>query len=196
MNFIPKRTLSYFLCFIGITFLLNLACTKDTESLRDAVVNELQEPNIKQEEPTNNPDIPQIEDSVVVETEIRTAILYPIHDAYIQNGKGYDESIIRLEEEERTSYLMFDFSPLDSIGGSISTATLMFVINTYDGSGEVDVYKGESSDWSETELSEKSAPEVGELIGVTKQDYIIDTEVSIDLEVEALELEPFTFILD
>nr|WP_194532905.1 PKD domain-containing protein [Zobellia nedashkovskayae] len=196
MNITPKRTLSYFLCFIGITFLLNLACSKDADTLRDVVINEENSPVIKQEEPTNNPDIPQIEDSVVVETEIRTAILYPIHDAYIQNGKGYDESIIRLEEEERTSYLMFDFSPLDSIGGSISTATLMFVINTYDGSGEVDVYKGESSDWLETELSEKSAPEVGELIGVTKQDYIIDTEVSIDLEVEALDLEPFTFILD
>ncbi|MGJ8737210.1 PKD domain-containing protein, partial [Zobellia laminariae] len=196
MNITPKRTLSYFLCFIGITFLLNLACSKDAETLRDVVLSEENSPVIKQDDSTNNPDIPQIEDSVVVETEIRTAILYPIHDAYIQNGEGYDEPIIRLEEEQRTSYLMFDFSPLDSIGGSISTATLMFVINTDDGSGEVDVYKGESSNWLETNLSEKTAPDVGELIGVTKQEYIIDTEVSIDLEVEALELEPYTFILD
>ncbi|WP_415669091.1 PKD domain-containing protein, partial [Zobellia roscoffensis] len=202
MSITPKRTLSYFLCFIGITFLLNLACSKDVESLREVVISKPTSPVVGQGESTDNQnkglmeEVPQAGDSIVVETEIRTSVLYPINDAYLQNGKGYDEAIIRLEEEQRTSYLMFDFSPIDSIGGSITTATLMFVINTDDGSGEVEVYKGKSSDWSEENLNEKSAPDVGELVGATKQEYRINAEISIDLKVEELELEPSTFILD
>ncbi|MBU2974657.1 PKD domain-containing protein [Zobellia sp. B3R18] len=204
MNYTPKRTLSYFLYFLGITFLLNLACSKDVETLREAVISKDISPVVDQGTPSGSQqdsleievEEPQVKDSVTVETEIRTFVFYPINDAYLQNGKGYNEPIVRLEEERRTSYLMFDFSPIDSIGGTINAATLMFTINTDDGNGEVDVYKGESSNWTETDLSEKSAPETGELLGVAKQEYRIGTEVSIDLEVGELQLEPATFILD
>ncbi|WP_289063697.1 PKD domain-containing protein [uncultured Zobellia sp.] len=204
MNYTPKRTLSYFLYFLGITFLLNLACSKDVETLREAVISKDISPIVDQGTPSGSQqdsleievEEPQVKDSVTVETEIRTFVFYPINDAYLQNGKGYNEPIVRLEEERRTSYLMFDFSPIDSIGGTINSATLMFTINTDDGNGEVDVYRGESSNWSETDLSEKSAPETGGLLGGAKQEYRIGTEVSIDLEVRELQLEPVTFILD
>ncbi|MDO6820657.1 PKD domain-containing protein [Zobellia sp. 1_MG-2023] len=204
MNISPKRTFAYISFCAGLTFLLNLACSKDVETLREAVISKDISPVVDQETPSGSQqdslevevEEPQVKDSVIVETEIRTFVFYPINDAYLQNGKGYNEPIVRLEEERRTSYLMFDFSPIDSIGGTINAATLMFTINTDDGNGEVDVYRGESSNWSETDLSEKSAPETGGLLGVAKQEYRIGTEVSIDLEVGELQLEPVTFILD
>ncbi|MBT9186732.1 PKD domain-containing protein [Zobellia russellii] len=204
MNISPKRTFAYISFCAVFTFLLNLACSKDVETLREAVISKDISPVVDQGTPSGSQqdslevevEEPQVKDSVIVETEIRTFVFYPINDAYLQNGKGYNEPIVRLEEERRTSYLMFDFSPIDSIGGTINAATLMFTINTDDGNGEVDVYRGESSNWSETDLSEKSAPETGGLLGVAKQEYRIGTEVSIDLEVGELQLEPVTFILD
>ncbi|WP_400071625.1 PKD domain-containing protein [Zobellia russellii] len=195
-------TLTNRLYFVAITFLLILSCNKDVDTLRDSVfqkdvpkIGDSQKDSVESKEILEMVNQEDILDNKI-EFESRTAIFNPIHDAYLQNGKGYNEPIIRLEEERRTSYLMFDFSPIDSIGGTINSATLMFTINTDDGNGEVNVYKGETSSWSETDLSEKSAPETGGLLGGAKQEYRIGTEVSIDLEVRELQLEPVTLILD
>ncbi|WP_289038247.1 PKD domain-containing protein [uncultured Zobellia sp.] len=202
MKLYPNKTLVYSVLFVVSSFLLNLSCNKDVDSFRDAVLD-TSIPVIDDDKEVGESEIDHTDEIIVnktvtdsVEVENRTVIFYPTHDAYIQNGKGYNESIVRLEEERRTSYLMFDFSPIDSIGGTINAATLMFTINTDDGNGEVDVYRGESSNWSETDLSEKSAPETGGLLGSAKQEYRIGTKVSIDLEVRELQLEPVTFILD
>ena len=201
MKLYPQKTLAYSICFVVVTFLLNLSCNKDVDTLHDAVLDKnIPVIDSKVDTAVEVPEeqvVELIEEAVdSVELEIRTATFYPIHDAYIQNGIGYNEAIIRLEEEERISYLMFDLSPIDSIGGAIISADLVFVINLDDGNGEIDVYKGESNDWTETELSEKSAPEQGAQLGVVNQVYRIENTVSIELDTTYLEPSISTLVLD
>ncbi|MBT2163549.1 hypothetical protein HW347_19920, partial [Zobellia sp. KMM 6746] len=201
MKLYPQKTLAYSICFVVVTFLLNLSCNKDVDTLHDAVLNKTA-PVIDSEidapvEVAEEQVIELIEEAVdSVEVESRTAIFYPIHDAYIQNGIGYNEAVIRLQEEQRKSYLMFDLSPIDSIGGDIISANLEFVIHLDDGNGEIDVFKGESNDWTETELSEKSAPEQGVQLGVVDQEYRIENTISIALDTTHLEPSLSTLVLD
>ncbi|MDO6809974.1 PKD domain-containing protein [Zobellia galactanivorans] len=199
-------TLANRLCFIGITFLLILSCNKDVDTLRDAVLDKnIPIINGSDEETTDPSDVDEdlLEDeseSQTPENEIqfenRVAVFDPIHDAYIQNGKGYNQSLIRLEEGRRKSYLMFDLSPLDSIGGVIVEARLEFVVSTDDGDGEVIVFKGESNDWTEQNLSETSAPDIGASLGSIDQPYRVNSEVQIALDTLGIEPGYTSLVLD
>ncbi|MUH35438.1 PKD domain-containing protein [Zobellia amurskyensis] len=204
MKLYPKKTLAYSIGFVALSFLLNLSCNKDVDTLREAVLDKTV-PVIDDEEDTSGEVTEQSEETAleldrdevvdVIERENRTVVFYPVHDAYIQNGIGYNEEIIRLQEERRTSYLMFDLSPIDSIGGEIISANLEFVIHLDDGNGEIDVFKGGSNDWTETELSEKSAPEQVVQLGTVNQEYRIENRVSIDLDTTYLQPSLATLVL-
>ncbi|WP_276168404.1 PKD domain-containing protein [Zobellia alginiliquefaciens] len=205
MKLFPKKTLVYTTSFIVSTFLINLSCNKDVDALRDTVLDSAlpvidKESENLAEVVVEEVELPSEMDSLdvadAIEMENRTAIFYPVHDAYIQNGIGYNEALIRLQEERRTSYLMFDLSPIDSIGGIILSASLEFVISKDDGNGEIDVFQGHSNDWTETELSEKSAPETGIQIGAINQEYRINNTVSIDLDTTYIEPSLSTLVLD
>lgn len=179
---------------------------------RDAVLNkEVSSANMQDStvvESTNEEEDEAIEianDSILEESQIRdiqqniesrTTSFPAIHDAYLQNGQGYDQSIVRLEENRRTSYLMFDLSQIDSIGGNITLANLEFVVNTEDGNGKIEVFKGASNEWAEHNLSESSAPEIDIQLGSIEQEYRINEKVNIDLNVADMLPEYTTLILD
>ena len=204
MNLRPTRTSFNFLCFIVFSFILNLSCNKDNELFEEAVlsnnaipVNEQEDSSALDQTENQEDGTMQPEDGVVQEElESRTTIFPIIHDAYLQNGKGYDQPIVRLEENRRTSYLMFDLSQIDSIGGQITSANLVFLIDTDDGNGIIEVFKGASNDWTENDLSETSAPEIDVQLGTIEQEYRINTEVSIALNASELVSGLFTIILD
>lgn len=209
MNKRPTRLFTYFLCLIVTSFLLTISCSKDTDTLLDAVLNEEEVPIIEQdsldkdeieEQPDENGEQngedsdEQINDET--DFESRTTIFPTINDAYLQSGKGYNQELVRLQENFRRSYLMFDLSPIDSIGGNIISASLEFIVNTDDGNGIVRVFKGTSSDWSENNLSEQSAPETIAELGNIEQVFNVGIEVEIGLETSELSAELATLILE
>ena len=191
------------LSFVVISVLLIVSCSKDIDSLKDAV---LSDEDIQVSETSTTNDASNEQDEVVevidevneqsIELESRTTIFPSIQDAYIQNGQGYDQTIVRLQENHRTSYLMFDLSQIDSIEGKITSLNLEFIINTDDGSGTIEVFKGNSNSWTEDSLTNKNAPEPGVLIGSVDNEFYVDNKVSISLDENRILPEASTLILD
>ena len=128
-------------------FTLLISCSKDSDLFADAILNDKYgdvEERDREEQVAENGD--------------------PIHvfsatnDVYIQGSTTFDQSIVRLQQDYRTSYLMFDLGAID---GEITQAKLQFTINADDGNGQINVYKGVSSDWTEETLTESNAPSPG-----------------------------------
>ena len=120
MRFYSTKICSVFLCFIFLSIALNLGCSKDSDLLRDAIIEdaitsvEEVEKDTSTEVPTVDQDNEEDTSSEVtpdINLESRTSSFSPTNDAHVQSGKGYNQNIIRLQEGQRTSYLMFDLSP-------------------------------------------------------------------------------------
>ncbi|SFR48377.1 PKD repeat-containing protein [Robiginitalea myxolifaciens] len=113
--------------------------------------------------------------------EARTTTFPPTDDAYLQSGKGYNETLMRLEEGSRTSYLLFDLSPIEAIGGYITDASFQFTIMTDGGDGEIQVYQGLEGEWDETELDFDNAPGSDVLLGQINDTFIAGSTQEIVL---------------
>ena len=195
MNFRPAPSLQHRLCFMTILLMVILSCSADRDILSEYVIEEeipigvqegdsLVDGNGTYEEP---PEITE-SDYLITEMEDRTTAFPAVEDAYIQNGQGYNREIVLLEEDVRTSYLMFDLSQIDSINGYITAAKLQFVVNQDNGEGKIEIFKGTSNDWTEDNLSDSVAPDRGAALGVTQQ--VFDTGELITIPLDPSELLP------
>ncbi|WP_299315409.1 carbohydrate-binding protein [uncultured Aquimarina sp.] len=142
----------------------------------------------------------------VVATKIQsveqTVTLTPIQDAYLQGSTKYNSDMIRVENNSRSGYLMFDLS---SISGTITKADLKFTVYSDAGNGNIAVSKGNSNNWTETNLSNSNKPgkgiQLGTLnanlpIGSTKTIPLKTAQISgnrISLVIEALSGNDFAF---
>ncbi|MBT9189036.1 PKD domain-containing protein [Zobellia russellii] len=207
MKFHPTAPSKSFIGFVFIFLLIIISCSKDSELLKDAVLadpsTEIKEDTKEtSEEITEEELVPEEavlpEEEEIVEEKVyetRTTVFTPIHDAHLQSGKGYNQDLIRLDEGHRESYLMFDISPIDSIGGILEEAHLEFTISTDDGHGTISVLKGDSTDWSEHDISEITAPKSDTLLGSTTDDYHVNQTQEIILDQEKLNPEVLTLVL-
>ncbi len=127
--------------------------------------------------------------------ETRTTIFPAIHDAHLQDGIGFNQNIVRLQEGFRTSYLMFDLSPIDSIGGSVNTTDLEFTIDTDNGDGSISIFRAISNDWTEEKLSAKSAPETEFLMGELDTRYDVGQTLGIALDTAFVKNELLTLVM-
>jgi len=101
-------------------FSIIISCSKDTDLLLESVINEPEialenEAEIDEETPAED----KTEESTLV---ARTFSFNPTNDAFIQNDLGHNQSIIRLQENFRTSYLMFDLS---QVNGTITIRVML-----------------------------------------------------------------------
>lgn len=140
----PTKIKSLILLIFVVFF--QISCEKDTDLFAEAIL--LPENPIELENGTANE---EAKDSLVS----KTALLSPINDAYIQAGKGYDDQIIRVQTNDRTSYLMFDLSAIE---GELENVELQLTIDSDAGDGTIKIFKGTHNDWSEDKLSATSAP--------------------------------------
>lgn len=170
------------LFFIVITFLIS--CSKDTDLLLDSVLND---PEIALED--REPQAEEVsEDGLVT----RTFTFSPTNDAYLQNEQGHDRSIIRLQEDYRTSYLMFDLS---DVNGAITEAVLQFSIDSDEGDGAIDVHKGVSTDWTEETLTINSAPGLNTRLATINKAYKVGAPEKVALDANNLTAEVTTLIM-
>lgn len=206
MRFYPTKIHKAFACFIFFTIIFNLGCSKDTDLLIDSIlgddavssVNERTQ-NTDSEEQDTEEEATQDEEGIDEEEiilETRTTSFSPTNDAHVQSGKGYNQNIIRLEENHRTSYLMFDLSAIDLIGGAITEVTLQFTIDSDDGNGNITVYRGSSSDWTENNLSDITAPKIDVELGSIIKEYRVGVTEMVELNASALLPEVATLVLD
>lgn len=202
MRFYPTKIHLTFLCLVLFSITLNLGCSKDTDVLLDTVAADSDISSIEEISTTTSE-----ESELEVETtseelsvdelfESRSVSFSPTNDAHYQLGKGYNQNIIRLEQNYRTSFLMFDLSPIEALGGTITGAILQFTIDSDDGNGSISVYKGTTNIWSEDNLDESTAPEMGVELGAIIKEYTIGTTEQIELNSSDISPEISTLILD
>lgn len=83
-------------------------------------------------------------------------IFHPIHDAYVEGSNGKNTEDLRVEANNRISYLRFDLSSLAA--GTVERATLKLTVGSDAGEGNVKVYEAISNDWIETAINGSNAP--------------------------------------
>ncbi|PKB44148.1 putative secreted protein (Por secretion system target) [Cellulophaga sp. RHA19] len=90
------------------------------------------------------------------------------NDAYLQQSAKYNTNELRVEGNERVSYLQFKI-PANS--ASIVNAKLQLTVSTDSGSGRIDVLKGKSNSWTEDNLSTTNKPLQGAKLGTLTTTY-------------------------
>ena len=191
MRFHPTRNRIPFLCFIIISFMMLISCSKDSDLLLDSVLSDSME-SVEVTEKEQEQDVEALEEvdqepEIIEEPEesfeSRTTSFPATNDAHTNadTGKGYNQNIIRLEEGNRTSYLMFDLSAIEAIEGQITAASLQFTINSDNGDGNITVYKGASNDWTEENIDKSTTPEIAEELGSLTKEYALDATETIEL---------------
>ncbi|AYN68439.1 PKD domain-containing protein [Euzebyella marina] len=215
MKLVPTTLNKSFLCSVFLCLSVCISCNKDEDVFYEAIKNgdlinnvdnlkkdndvDETEQNPEQEEDDNTEEslIPPSEDEEVIDSIVvkRTTAFAPIQDAYIENGNGKNSEIIRLQENKRTSYLLYDLSAVDSINGKIIDSYLEFTVDKDSGNGLIQVLKGSSNQWNESNLNDNIAPEPLEEIGNIKDDYKVGQTITINLISEDITAEKTTFIL-
>ena len=199
-----RKTPTYFnfAIFIIVTLLVNLSCDKDSDLFLETVLDDdtvsVEELDATDTEALpDESDVDEIDSEQVdaVDLESRITVFPAVNDAYFQDGTGFNTQVNRLEEDSRISYLMFDLSQIESIGGVITAATLEFTIHEDTGHGIIDVYKGNSNDWSENNLTQESAPSKDVLLGSIEKEYKLNERIQIELDIQEIALENATLIL-
>jgi hypothetical protein len=178
MKFFPTKIIHLFIFIFAL--LLTPSCSKDSDLLSDYV---LSDPEIS----IDNPETKDEEGFIV-----KTASFLPINDAYIQDVNGFNQTVMKLRENLRTSYLMFD---LDEVVGNITDVSLEFTVVNDPGDGIIDVYKGTNNDWTEEQLTSENAPSKDLILGTVNETYLIEKTVIIDLIASDVQSEKTTIVM-
>ena len=117
----------------------------------------------------------------------------PIQDAYLQGSTSFNTSIIRIEGNKRTAYLLFDLS---NVSGNIDTANLELTVNSDSGNGNIKVYKGITTNWTETNLSPNNAPKKGRELGQKNGTYAINNKINIPLTTREINKGRISLIIE
>ncbi|MEB3345813.1 G8 domain-containing protein [Aquimarina gracilis] len=97
-----------------------------------------------------------------------TTTFTPIHDAYLQGSTRFNNSDLRVESGNRMSYFMFDLS---AITGTVNSAELKLSVGSDPGNGNINVYLGNGTSWTETNLSNTNKASKGNLLASKNTSY-------------------------
>lgn len=183
MHTTPKKVI-HMTMFLFV-FLTILSCAKDSDLLLDAVLNETE---VSIEGQIDNEAEEVLDNNMVT----RTFRFSPTNDAYVQDTHGINQSIIRLQADFRTSYLMFDLS---AIKGSITDAVLQFSIDSDEGDGSIAIHKGATANWTEENLTVDNAPEIEAQLGSMNKSYKVGDPEKVALNISDLNAEITTIIM-
>ncbi len=166
----PKKII---LSFISLS-LVSISCTKDSDVFNEAIAE-----SIDDEKDTG-------------QLVSKTVILNPLNDAYIQDGEGFNGSLMRVQPDLRTSYLMFDLSTID---GELENVELQLTVVGDSGDGTVKIYTGSHNEWSEEEISVANAPTVMDEVETLSKTYQLGSVEKIKVENELLGNDKISFVL-
>jgi hypothetical protein len=107
-----------------------------------------------------------------------TVTLDAIDDAYLQGSTNFNTTELRVENGNRVSYLKFN---LGSVTGPVTSARLDLTVGSDAGSGSIVIQKGNSNNWTETNLSTANDPVSVGQIGSLNTSYSTNTTYSWNL---------------
>ncbi len=103
--------------------------------------------------------------------------LSPIEDAFLQNGKGINSDRIRVEKNERITYLKFDLSKHKEINSDFA---LSLTALDKPGNGTIRVFSAKNN-WNENSLSRSNAPDKIRELGSINGLYVNGRTYTINL---------------
>ncbi|WP_109830531.1 CBM96 family carbohydrate-binding protein [Reichenbachiella versicolor] len=112
-----------------------------------------------------------------------TFTLNAIQDVYLQGSTRYNTIDLRVEDGNRVSYLKYNLS---SVTGQIATAKLTLGVGSDAGSGVVEILKGSSNSWTETNLSTSNAPASAGVLASKNATYSVGQSYTFDLDVSQI----------
>ncbi|MEO1652179.1 MAG: PKD domain-containing protein, partial [Bacteroidota bacterium] len=128
--------------------------------------------------------------TVSPDTGSTTAKLCPVQDAYLENGKLFNNQVIRLEtgNRNRVGYLQYD---LRQINGTITSAQLQLTVpnsaNGGDaGSGQIQVFLGDNNAWNEMNLANNTPGKSGVALGSLNTTYGLNQSFTFNLDATRL----------
>ncbi|MBQ4819025.1 carbohydrate-binding protein [Aquimarina sp. MMG016] len=136
--------------------------------------------------------IDKVVSSKIVAVE-QTVTLSPIQDAYLQGATRFNNTIVRVEQNKRTAYLMFDLS---SINGTITKAQLKFKVASDPGNGNLNVNKGTSNNWTENNLSNANKPSTGALLGSLNTTYELGSNKIVNLNTASISGNKLSLVMN
>ena len=122
----------------------------------------------------------------------KTMTLSPIQDAFLQGNTRYNGKIVRVEQNNRIGYLMYDLS---SILGTITKAELSFTVSGDSGNGNLKVDLGNSNNWTEDNLSVSNKPTPSKALGSLNGSYELNTRKTLNLQASEIRGNKVSFIL-
>ena len=179
----PHITLKCNKLLVLLTFITSLiSCSSDKDLLLETILENPENAIENIESINETPD----------GLESRSIVFEPTNDAYLQGTQSYNLPINRLEEGMRTSYLKFDLS---QIPGTITNASLEFIIDSDEGNGTLTFHKGSTTDWTEQNLSPENAPDMVTVLGTMNKTFKIGTVEKVNITSSELNNEITSFIV-
>ncbi len=187
------------LCLISISLTFNYSCNKDDDTLENATLD----PASTSVEKENLDGEAFLEENYLSENDLaemgfetRTAVFRPMENQVDPKIAKDDETEPdHPEVDPGYSYLRYDLSQIDSIGGTLDSAKLQFTMTGGDGEAAVSVFKGTSDDWDKTALSSENAPEPVALLGELKGTFSSEEPQEIVLEKSEILSEILTLVI-
>jgi hypothetical protein len=108
----------------------------------------------------------------------------PIEDAYVQGTAGINDDNLKVEPNNRTSYLKFD---VNGLAGGVDRVRLILRENADPSSGiTIDVHAANNNNWDEQSLSASTAPAAGPVVASHNGAVPAGSTLAFDLDPSAV----------
>lgn len=129
----------------------------------------------------------------IIVTEKGVTLFTPIHDAYIEGTASKNDGVLRVENGNRVSYLMFDVSQINS--SEMVSASLTLSVADDNGRGSLKAFSASGS-WTETELNPENKPVKGARLDTKLGDFNIGEDYTFDVSDMNIQNGMATIILE
>ena len=183
-SFYTPKSLKLLFLF-AVLLAINYSCNKDNDMLEDSLLDPAAssaEEEISETEARLEANYLSEEDLPNMGFETRTAVFHPMKQGDSKSTKNDVQNTHLSEKNPGYSYLRYDLSQIDSIGGTLDSAKLEVTTTGEDGNATVSVFKGTSDYWTEKSVSTPNAPEPVALLGELNGEFRTGQTQEIGLE--------------
>ncbi|MEO0793747.1 MAG: DNRLRE domain-containing protein [Verrucomicrobiota bacterium] len=107
-----------------------------------------------------------------------TATVSPTDDAYLEGNSPYNNSLLKIEDGHRVSYLKFN---VGGISGQIVDASLSMRVDGDQGNGTIRFFVGSHDNWTEDSLTNSNKPLAGDEVAVISGTFGLGNVYTADL---------------
>ena len=118
----------------------------------------------------------------------------PSDDATVEGATGVNDQFIKVQNANpvRTGYFKFN---VQGIVEPIASATLRLTVSQDPGNGTLQLYRGQTNDWTESTINASNAPQPGDLIDSIDGNHGLGSTLSFDVSSMVNQNGTYTMVL-